>query len=152
MGSVVVDVTGRRVGVVRRVLCAAGDPYTAKWAVVTLGPWRARPRAVPLTDVRHDDSRIRLAYRRTVVVASPKIGREVDDVTLHQARVFYDNHQHCSSRRSTAPAMLASLVCALGAASAHTPWTRHGTYTAGRGAAAHPATGNLRNRRLPWSH
>ena len=94
MGSVVVDVTGRRVGVVRRVLCAAGDPYTAKWAVVTLGPWRARPRAVPLIDVHHDDSGIRLAQLRATVLASPKIGREVDDVTLQQARLFYGNHQH----------------------------------------------------------
>lgn len=90
VGQPVLDVHGRRVGVIRRVLCAPGDRYTAQWAIVTMAPLGCRARLVPLADARHQDRGIQLPHRRALVAASPRLRTRSDEPTLAAARAFYD--------------------------------------------------------------
>lgn len=94
VGHRALDTNGRRVGVIRRVLCADGDPYTAQWAIVTLGPWRARPRLIPLAAAAHHERGIQLPYPRDTIRMSPRVRmRCADEIALHAARMFYERQR-----------------------------------------------------------
>jgi hypothetical protein len=61
----------RRIGVVRLVDCADGDPYTPRWALVTLGPGRLRRRLMPLAKASWHPRGIAVPYCQKLVAATP---------------------------------------------------------------------------------
>jgi hypothetical protein len=71
-GFVVVDPVGRRVGVIQAATCSAADPYTARWALVSLGMWRARQRMIPLTGADWRLGEVIVPNTRETIVGLPR--------------------------------------------------------------------------------
>jgi hypothetical protein len=71
LGQVIIDREGRRVGLIRAASCEDGNPYRPTWAIVTLGPWRCRPRLVALSDADWDQSAVKVPYPAALVRLMP---------------------------------------------------------------------------------
>jgi hypothetical protein len=72
MRQPLLDVHGRRVGIVVAAACPDANPYEASWVLVRLrGRWRRRLRVVPLQEATFADSGgLQVPYRRALITGS----------------------------------------------------------------------------------